>query len=66
MKKMIRLVGKDIKTADISIDHVQEYRGKLSMIRRDRDDINKIQGKILEMKSIISSVKNTLVEFTAE
>ena len=66
MKKMIRLVGKDIKTADTSIDHVQEYRGKLSMIRRDRDDINKIQGKILEMKSIISSVKNTLVEFTAE
>ena len=34
MKKMIRLVGKDIKTADISIDHVQEYRGKLSMMER--------------------------------
>ena len=44
----------------------KKYRGKLSMIRRDRDDINKIQSKILETESMISSVKNTLVEFTAD
>ena len=44
----------------------KKYRGKLSMIRRDRDDINKIQSKTVEMKSIISSVKNILVEFTAD
>ena len=64
---MIRLVNKDIKTVVVSMYHLFEnIKKSVSMTRRDRDDIKKTQSKILETKSIISSMKNTLMEFTAD
>ena len=64
---MIRLVDKDIKTVVVSMYHLFEnIKKSVSMTRRDRDDIKKTQSKILETKSIISSMKNTLMEFTAD
>lgn len=64
---MIRFVDKDIKAVVVSMYHLfKNIKRSVSMIRGDRDDIKKTQSKILETKSIIPVMKNTLMEFTAD
>lgn len=61
MTQMMGLVDKDIKTVVITLFHVfWKLKERLSTVTRDMEDIFfKTPIKLLEIKTIISEIKNT-------
>lgn len=56
---MIELIDKSIKMVIMTIFHMfKTLEGGLSMLNRDRKIINKTQAKLLEMKMIMTKMKN--------
>lgn len=56
---MIELIDKSIKMVIITVFHIfKKLEGRLSMLNRDMQVINKAQVKLLEMKVIMTKMKN--------
>lgn len=57
--KVIRLIDKNISIVTITaFPMFKKLEERLSMLSRDKEDTKKVQFKFLEMKTIISLMKN--------
>lgn len=66
MTQRTELVDKVIKIIIVTIFHTfKKVEDGINMLRRDMEDTIKTQIKLLEMKNIISEVKNTLDEINS-
>lgn len=60
---VMELTNKDIKAARVNLLYVfKKIEENMTMIIREVDDIRNIQMKLLDMKSTISEMENTLDE----